>query len=157
MRARPLAAAGNAVLLAVLAGALWFIWPQSLHGSVAYIGVDGHSMDGTYVNGDLVVVRQQSHYAVGDIVTYKIPKNEFGAGANVIHRITGGNGTTGFTTQGDNKPLPDPWHPRTGDIVGKSALRIPGGSHAFLLLASPMPLGALCAGLTVAVMLLPRR
>jgi signal peptidase I len=134
---------------------LWLVWPQSMHGAVAYVGVDGHSMDGTYADGDLIAVRAQSSYAVGDIVTYRIPKGEFGAGANVIHRIIGGNGETGFTTQGDNKPLPDPWHPRTGDVLGKSALRIPGGARYFLALAQPVPLGGLCAGLTVFVMLLP--
>jgi signal peptidase len=144
---------GTATVLALM----WLVWPQSMHGSLAYISVDGHSMDGTYVNGDLIVVRRQVAYAVGDIVTYRIPQGEFGAGANVIHRITGGNGETGFTTQGDNKPLPDPWHPRTGDVLGRSALRVPGGAHYFLQLSQPIPLGGLCAALTVFVMLLPKK
>ena len=142
---------------ALMLGLLWFVWPQSFHGSVAYVGVNGHSMDGTYVDGDLIVVRKLASYRVGDIVTYKIPRGEFGAGANVIHRIKGGTGLTGFTTQGDNKRLPDPWHPLTQDVLGKSELRIPGGAHYFLALSRPVPLGALCAGLTVMVMLLPKK
>jgi signal peptidase len=143
---------GTGLILAVV----WLVWPQSMHGAVAYIGVDGHSMDGTYANGDLIVVRKQPSYQVGDIVTYKIPKGEFGAGANVIHRITGGNGTTGFTTQGDNRTIADPWHPRTADVVGHSELRVPGGARYFLALSKPIPLGGLCAALTVFVMLWPK-
>jgi signal peptidase len=140
-----------------IAALMWLVWPQSFHGSIAYISVDGHSMDGTYKTGDLIAVRKLPAYQVGDVITYRIPKGEFGAGANVIHRITGGNGETGFTTQGDNKPLPDPWHPRTSDVVGKSAVRIPGGAHYFLMLSQPVPLGGLCAALTVFVMLLPKK
>ena len=36
------------------------MWPQSLGGSVAYIKVQGHSMDGTYKSGDLIVVRKHT-------------------------------------------------------------------------------------------------
>ncbi|MDX6217986.1 MAG: signal peptidase [Frankiales bacterium] len=152
MLRRVLKALGTGLILALV----WLVWPQSMHGRVAYISVDGHSMDGTYANGDLIVVRKQPSYNIGDIVTYRIPKGEFGAGANVIHRITGGNGTTGFTTQGDNRNIPDPWHPRTADIVGHSELRVPGGARYFLALSKPIPLGGLCAGLTVLVMLWPK-
>jgi signal peptidase len=146
----------KALSTGLLLAFVWMIWPQSMHGAIAYISVDGHSMDGTYANGDLIVVRKQPIYRVGDIVTYKIPKGDFGAGANVIHRITGGNGTTGFTTQGDNRNIPDPWHPRTADVVGRSEVRVPGGAHYFLALSKPIPLGGLCAALTVLVMLWPK-
>jgi signal peptidase len=136
---------------------LWLAWPQSLGGDVAYARVSGHSMDGTYRTGDLVIVTKQSHYSVGDIVDYRIPKGEFGAGAQVIHRIIGGNGRTGFITQGDNRTQPDDWHPRTADVVGHAWIRLPGIGVWFSRLATPLPLGALCAGLTMLMMLLPRR
>ncbi|HEX4427685.1 MAG TPA: signal peptidase I [Frankiaceae bacterium] len=142
-------------MLAFLAALLYASWPQSLGGSVAYVQVSGHSMDGTYKTGDLVVVRKQSHYSVGDIVAYKIPKGEFGAGAQVIHRIIGGDGTTGFVTKGDNKKLKDDWHPRTSDVVGHAWLRAPGAGVWMARLAQPMPMGVLCGGLTLFVMVLP--
>ena len=143
------------VLLGLLAGLLYVSWPQSLGGSVAYVQVSGHSMDGTYKSGDLVIVRRQSHYSVGDIVAYKIPKGEFGAGAQVIHRIIGGNGTIGFVTKGDNRKVKDDWHPRTSDVVGHAWLRVQGAGVWMARLAQPLPMGVLCGGLTLFVMVLP--
>ena len=97
-----LRAIGNVLVWIALLGGLALMWPQSLHGKVAYVAVDGHSMDGTYHTGDLIVVRRHSDYRVGQIIAYRVPKGEFGAGAEVIHRIVGGNPSGGFTTKGDN-------------------------------------------------------
>ena len=154
---RAIAVIRNLLTAVLTVACLYLVWPQSLGGPVAFVGVDGRSMDGTYVDGDLIVVRQQPSYAIGDIVTFRVPEGEFGAGAHVIHRIVDGNGEAGFITQGDNRDQVDPWLPRTADIIGKSWLRIPQGAGLFLQLAKPMNLGALCAALTVFVMLLPRR
>ncbi len=154
---RSLRAVGNAVLLGVTAAALALVWPQTFGGATAFVGVDGDSMAGTYLDGDLVVVRAQSAYEVGDVVTYRIPAGEFGAGAAVIHRIIGGNPATGFVTQGDNRDRPDEWRPRHDDVVGKSWVRVPSAASRFQAMGRPVPLGALCAALTVAVGLLPRR
>lgn len=140
-----------------IAAILFIIWPQSLGGSVAYIKVQGHSMDGTYKSGDLIVVRRHSHYAVGDIITYRIPKGDFGAGAQVIHRIIGGNGTTGFVTKGDNRKSADDWHPRNSDVIGESWVRVPGAGVWFSRISQPLPLGVIVGGLTVFVMVLPRK
>jgi signal peptidase I len=145
------------LLWAAVAAALFLVWPQSLGGSVAYIKVQGHSMDGTYQTGDLIVVRKQSHYAVGEIITYRIPKGQFGAGAQVIHRIIGGNGNTGFITQGDNKKFPDDWHPHDSDVVGRSWIRLPGAGVWFSRLSQPLPLGVIVGGLTVFVLVLPKK
>src|SRR3954462_8726752 len=149
-RPRRIGLLSNVLSIAVIGMCGWLIWPQSLGGSVAYVDVNGHSMDGTYRTGDLVVVRRHAHYAVGDIVAYRIPSGEFGAGAQVIHRIIGGNSATGFTTQGDNKPLPDPWHPKTTDIVGRPWLHLAGAGTKVAALSRPIPLGLFCAVLTTA-------
>jgi signal peptidase len=140
--------AGALVLLAMF-------WPQTLGGHVAYVKVDGHSMDPTFHTGDLAVVRKQSSYQLGDAVAYKIPKGEFGAGALVIHRLVAGNGTTGFITKGDNRNIRDEWHPRTSDVVGRVIYDLPGVGTKFATFTQPMYLGALVAGLTVLVMLWP--
>ena len=142
----------------VLIGCVFaLIWPTAFGGATAYIGIDGESMSGTFESGDLVIVREQRSYEVGDAVTFRVPAGEFGAGAHVIHRIIGGNGTDGFTLQGDNKTQADPWRPTAADIVGKSWIHIPGGAARFKQMGQPVPLGALCAGLTVFAMLLPRK
>ena len=143
--------------LALIAAGLFVIWPQSLGGSVAYVKVDGHSMDPTYHTGDLAVVRRQSSYRVGDAVAYRIPRGDFGAGSLVIHRLIGGDGEKGYITQGDNRSIVDPWHPRTADIVGRVRMNVPGAGSRVAELSKPIYLGGLVAALTVAVMLVPSR
>jgi signal peptidase len=139
---------------ATLAAAFLF-WPQTLGGSVAYVKVDGHSMDPTYHFGDLAIVRRQSSYRIGDPVAYRIPKGEFGAGAMVIHRLIGGEGVHGFTTKGDNRTIQDPWHPRTADIVGKVRYDVPALGTRMATFTRPVYLGGLVAILTVIVMVFP--
>lgn len=143
------------VLLVAALGLLAMMWPQSLGGSVAYVRVDGHSMDPTLHLGDLAVVRRQPSYRIGDAVAYRIPHGEFGAGALVIHRLVGGNGTGGYVTKGDNKTLNDEWHPKTSDIVGKVRYDVPSFGTGMAALTRPVYLGGLIAALTVLMMLLP--
>jgi signal peptidase len=71
-------------------------------------------MDGTYRTGDLILTRTHDTYEKGDIVAFKVNDQ----GGQVIHRIIGGDGVTGYTTQGDNNPDPDPWHPTDADVIG---------------------------------------
>lgn len=143
------------LLLVATAAFLVMFWPQSLGGKVSYVRVDGDSMYPTLHMGDLAVVRRQSSYRIGDPVAYRIPKGEFGAGALVIHRLIGGNGVTGFVTKGDNKTLPDEWHPRTDDVLGRVRYDVPGAGQRLATLTKPIYLGALVGGLTVLVMVLP--
>ena len=151
-----LRASGWLLLVAVL-GLLALSWPQSFGGRTAYVRVDGRSMEPTLSMGDLAVVRRASSYEVGDAVAYKIPAGEFGAGAVVIHRLVGGDGDTGYVTKGDNKPLKDEWRPRTEDIVGRVQYDVPGAGAKVAQFSQPVYLGALIAGLTVLMMLLPSR
>jgi signal peptidase len=143
------------LMVAVVGAGLWLVWPESLHGQVAYVRVDGHSMDPTYHLGDLAVVRRQPSYRVGDPVAYKIPKGEFGAGAMVIHRLVGGDGASGYVTKGDNRTIVDPWHPRTQDILGRVRLDIPSAGTRLAQASQPVYLGGIVAALTVGVMLWP--
>jgi len=145
------------LLLAALLGLVALSWPQSFGGRIAYVRVDGHSMDPTLSTGDLAVVRREASYRIGDAVAYRIPAGEFGAGAVVIHRLVGGDGASGYITKGDNKPLRDEWHPRTGDIVGRVQYDLPGAGGELARLTRPVYVGALVAGLTVLMMLLPSR
>jgi signal peptidase len=145
------------VLAASIIACLALIWPQSLGGKVAYVKVDGHSMDPTFHLGDLALVERQSSYRIGDPVAYRIPKGEFGAGALVIHRLIGGDGTHGYVTKGDNRTIKDPWHPRDSDVVGRVRFDIPGAGTTLGTLTRPIYMGGLVAALTVLVMVIPSR
>jgi len=143
-----------------VAAALFVTWPQSLGGRVSYLMVSGHSMEPTMHVGDLAVIRGESEYRTGEIVAYRVPKGEVGAGAVVIHRIVSGNGRTGFTTRGDNNRYNDSWHPRAADIIGARWTLIPGAGSTFSQLRGPLPLAAFAALLTMLAsyeLLRPRR
>jgi signal peptidase len=135
------------LLLTIAAVVFWvmFLRPQSLGGTAAYVLVSGHSMLPRYKTGDLVLVEKHSSYHVGEVIAYHVPKGSPVAGAQVIHRIIGGNGKTGFIVKGDNRTAPDVWHPTNKDVVGAKALRIPDGVLVLTILRSPLLLGLLAA------------
>src|SRR5581483_4629369 len=113
---------GVVVALVIIASLLH---PLGFPGPATAVIIKGSSMLPTYKSGDLVIVKSQNSYQVGDAVAYKVPQGQLGAGDTVIHRIIGGNGRDGFNLQGDNNKSADPWHPTTGDIVGKQWLYLP--------------------------------
>lgn len=136
-----------AIALAVFVCLFWaqYLRPQAFGGSAAYVLVSGKSMLPRYHTGDLVLVEKHSSYHVGQLIAYRVPKGDAMAGAQVIHRIIGGNATKGFIVQGDNRTAPDVWRPKPGDIVGAKALRIPNAVLILQFLRSPIFLGLLAA------------
>jgi signal peptidase I len=141
---------GYAAVLAALA--VWFVGfrPEPLGGPASYVMVAGTSMLPTLRTGDVVVVRRQSAYRVGDIVAYRIPKGQPAAGGRVIHRIVGGSGTTGYVLRGDNRKSNDLWRPRNADVLGKVVVRLPHAARFARILRSPLVLASLAAGLVFA-------
>jgi signal peptidase len=137
-----------AAQLAFAAVLLWFCWPQSLGGRAGWVMVSGTSMLPRLHTGDLVLVERRSSYHVGEVVAYRVPKGQVGAGYVVIHRIVGGNGKTGWTMKGDNRTAPDLWYPTNQDIIGSKALRIPDAWFVLRVLHMPILL-ALLAGVAV--------
>ena len=142
---RVLNAAG--LLLTVAAVVFWamFLRPQSLGGPAAYVLVSGKSMLPRYHTGDLVLVERQSHYHVGEVIAYHVPKGDATAGAQVIHRIIGGDAKHGFVVQGDNRTAPDVWRPKPADIVGAKAMRFPNALVLLQYLRSPLLLALMAA------------
>jgi signal peptidase I len=136
---------------AVLAFAGWFLVlrPQVLGGPAGWILVAGESMEPNIHAGSLVVVMRQSEYRIGDVVAYRVPEPDPGAGSNVIHRIVGGGPDTGFIMRGDNTNGPDIWRPRPSEVVGAAWLVIPSAASAMLFLRSPILLASLASGLAV--------
>jgi signal peptidase len=137
--------ASGLLLLVVLAGWAPVLRPQALGGPAGYVLVSGTSMEPKYHTGDMVLVIRQGAYHVGDVIAYRVPKGDVAAGAQVIHRIIGGDGTRGFVVQGDNRSAPDVWRPKNRDIVGAKKLRIPNAVLVLQFLRSPVLLGLLAA------------
>ena len=142
-----LVAGGASVALLVL------FWPTSLGGDTSYVVVRGVSMEPTLQSGELAVMRTHDGYTPGDVVAYRVPEDEFGEGAVVIHRIVGGNAEDGFVVQGDNKEGPDRWIPKPENIVGKMWFQVPGGGDWFAKLREPLGRGAVIGGLGLFLLL----
>ena len=154
---------GRAISLGLI-GAVVVAWaitlrPQALGGPAVFVAVRGSSMLPTYRHGDLVVVESASAYRIGDVVAYRVPAGQVGAGKIVIHRIVGGDGVHGFTLRGDNNTAPDPWSPKQGDMLGVATVRVADAGRAIALVRQPAMLAALAAALVVTLILLqpPRR
>jgi signal peptidase len=119
--------------------------PQWAGGRAAYVLVSGKSMLPRYHTGDLVLVLKQPSYHVGQLIAYRVPKGDPLAGAQVIHRIIGGDAKHGFIVKGDNRSAPDVWRPKPGDIVGAKALRVPNAIVVLQFFRSPLLLALLAA------------
>ncbi|MGN6578353.1 MAG: signal peptidase I, partial [Nocardioides sp.] len=138
------------VLLGLVLFAAWFVLlrPSALGGPMTYTMVSGTSMEPRLHGGDLIVMRRDDSYAVGDIVSYHVPKGQPGEGYAIVHRLRAGNGSTGFTTKGDNVRLADPWTPTDDDIIGRLVFRVPKVGLGIMLFHSPLATGTLAGGLT---------
>lgn len=134
-----------AAQLACVAALLWFYLPQSFGGRAGWVLVSGTSMLPHLHTGDLVLVEHQSDYQVGDVIAYRVPKGQVGAGHVVIHRIIGGNGRTGWRMKGDNRTAPDLWHPTNHDVMGAKQLRIPDAWFVLRVFHMPVLLGLFAA------------
>lgn len=103
--------------------------------------------------GSLVVVTRRAEYGIGDVVAYRVPEGNPGAGDNVIHRIVGGSADTGFIVRGDNTSGPDIWRPRPTEIVGTTWLTVPNGAMPLLFLRSPSVIASFAAALSTYMVL----
>ena len=134
-----------AALACLVVAGLWFGLPQSLGGRADWVMVSGTSMLPRFHTGDLVLVEHQSSYRVGEVVAYRVPNGQIGAGHVVIHRIIRGNGRTGWTLQGDNRTAPDLWHPTNRDVLGAKQLRIPDAWFVLRIFHMPVLLALFAA------------
>jgi signal peptidase len=138
-------AAGLLLVLASIVFWAMFLRPQSLGGPAGYVLVSGKSMLPRYHTGDLVLVEKRAHYHVGEVIAYHVPKGDPMAGAQVIHRIIGGDAQHGFVVQGDNRTAPDVWRPKPSDIVGAKVMRFPNAVVVLQFLRSPLSLALMAA------------
>ncbi|MDQ1603247.1 MAG: signal peptidase [Actinomycetota bacterium] len=131
--------------LAVLAVVV-VAWPARFGGHLGLTQVAGHSMDGTFRTGDLVVTWRHPSYRPGEVVVYRIPDADLHR-FRVVHRIRAVGADGRFVTQGDNNANADPWRPDTHDVEGSVLFRVPGAGHLLSAVFSPLALLLLCAAL----------
>jgi signal peptidase I len=134
---------GNAAGWVLVAALVYLAWPAQLGGHLSLVVVSGHSMDGTYRTGDLLMAWPHADYNTGEIIVYKIPKGEPASGLRVVHRVIEKKAGH-FTTQGDNRTTPDFWRPTVNDVVGHPFFRVRAGGLALKWLLSPLALAVLC-------------
>jgi signal peptidase len=149
-------ASGVTLLAFGVVAVAWFTLarPANLGGPATYLVVRGTSMLPTYATGDLIILRSQPVYRVGEIIGYRVPKGQLGAGLLVIHRIIGGDPAQGFVVKGDNNPAPDPWRPRPSEIAGTPWVMVPGVGQAIAAFRSPALLAGLSAAIVVTIVLM---
>jgi signal peptidase I len=146
-----LTAATVAILLAPVFTAF------GLDAPVAYVLVSGTSMEPTLSGGDLVVVVRRADYTPGDVVVYRVPEGEVGAGSLVIHRVVGGSADRGYVLRGDNRDHRDVWRPTQRHVVGKVTATLPRVGRVLARLRSSFGLASIAAVLAFALVLPPRR
>jgi signal peptidase len=137
------------VLLFLISVWALFLRPVWLGGPTSYVMVSGYSMEPTFRNGDLVILRSAPNYKVGDVVAFHA---ETGI---AIHRIAGVRPDATFITQGDNNPVVDTWHPSPRDVLGRSWLRLPGLGELLGHLKDPVRLGVLIGLIGFLAVMLP--
>jgi signal peptidase I len=109
------------LLSLLLAAVIWLLFaPTQLGGKMTYVIVDGNSMEPRFHLGDLVIVRKQSTYQVGDAVTYQNAE----LGRFVFHRISSLE-LDRFVLKGDHNSWLDSYHPSQDEIIGKLWIHIP--------------------------------
>ncbi len=145
---------GWIVILLLLVGWAVTLRPTQLGGPATFIVVSGDSMEPILHSGDLVVLRTQDTYEIGDVVTFPVPDGEPGAGSLVIHRIVDTEGQL-FIPQGDNRSQADEWRPTNETVRGSLWFHVPRAGQVLTTVLQP-PLIAALAGGAVTVWLLMR-
>ena len=129
----------TAVLCAVLLLNIWMLVQQTVLkreapqvlGYSQYVVTSG-SMEPSFSPGDLILVKAQETYELGDVVTFHDAE-----GATVTHRIMGTVGGQ-FITKGDANNTEDNDLLPPERIVGKLWRVLPGMGYVIEFLRSPM-------------------
>jgi signal peptidase I len=125
--------------LLILLAAVWDNFaPLPLGGQAAYVIINGNSMEPGFHLGDLVIVRPERSYAVGDEVSYR----DADLGRYVFHRIVGQD-LERYILKGDHNTWIDSYHPTNAEVVGKAWIHLPGFGKAIQWLRTPIVLAAI--------------
>lgn len=146
------------LVAAVLVFAAWFwLAPPALGGGTSYAVTTGASMRPEYAAGDLVLLRSQPTYRVGEIAAYHDPRLN---GALILHEIVAVRGGR-YTLRGLASRTDDGFRPARAQVVGAVWVHVGGIGASLLTLRDPwiaVALGVLLlAGILLVVDLRRRR
>lgn len=129
-------------LLLLGAVALTVLWtgllPQQLGGRMSYVITSGISMLPDFHAGDLVIVRREPTYHVGEVAAFHNQQLH----VVVLHRIVAIRGDR-YVFKGDNNTWDTTYEPTKAQIVGADVLHLSGAGRVVLDLRVP----AVAAGL----------
>lgn len=136
-----------AVLLTAIIGLnLWMLVQQSVLKKdppeifgYSQLVVTSGSMEPAFSAGDMILIRQEEDYALGDIVTFRLSSGDL-----VTHRIVG-SVEGSFITKGDANNTEDDELLDPQQIVGKLVTYIPAVGSFLLFLRTPVGLFVLVA------------
>jgi signal peptidase I len=112
--------AGRLVVLVMIV-ITWIIGgPVRWGGTLAAVTIRGTSMHPGVTAGDLVLVRHDPPYRVGDVIAH-----DAGPG-RVLHRVVALDGDR-LVLRGDANTHDDDIRPHTGDVIGRQVLVVPRG------------------------------
>jgi signal peptidase I len=132
-RARPHRALAALVTLLVALAAWATLAPPVFGGSTSYAITDGISMLPHFHAGDLVILRRERDYHVGEVAAYhNLQLKEV-----VMHRIVAVHGGH-YVFKGDNNGWVDGFEPNKSQIVGAELLQIPGAGRFVEKLRNPV-------------------
>ena len=114
--------------------------------------VEGTSMNPTYLDGDLLVLRgaPPETIAVDTVIVFHSPYDRDKFIVHRVKQITGTNGQIGFITKGDNNWTVDPWTVPMQNVVGIVLYCLPAVAPVGrLLLAIQSPAGRIISGILI--------
>lgn len=116
--------------------------PPQLGGATSYVITRGVSMLPHFHAGDLVVLRREPVYHVGEVAAYHNSQ----LGVVVMHRIYAVHGDR-YAFKGDNNDFVDTYEPTQSQIVGAEWIHLPAAGAWLDKLRAPAVAAALLAGL----------
>ena len=136
---------GLVASVALLAGLWVSVAPPSLGGRTSFSVASGHSMLPHFRSGDLVVLRREQAYRVGEVAAYHNERLHM----VVMHRIIAIEGTH-YVFKGDNNDFVDSYSPTAGQIFGAEWIHFRNLGHYIEYIRIPGVAAALCALLWLA-------
>jgi signal peptidase I len=124
--------------------------PPQFGASTSYVITSGVSMLPNFHAGDLVLLRAQPSYHVGEVAGYHNAQ----LGVTVMHRIAATDGDH-YVFKGDNNNYTDSYEPTAAQIVGAEWIHLPGWGNVLLTLRAPV-VAAVLLGLMWVFVFWPR-
>lgn len=128
--------------LAVMAMGWEWLAPPAVGGATSVVVTSGISMLPNFHAGDLVLLRSEASYHVGEVAGYHNAQ----LGEVVMHRIKAVHDGR-YVFKGDNNDFTDSYQPTASQIVGAEWVHLPGAGHLLNDLRMPGVAAAVCAAL----------